>query len=438
MKKANLLLFCMASLVFFLNSCKKQTSTAPPVVVKKDGAFINLAHLNDLYTPVVFPDGTAASGIYIYSAYPDYHHVEATGEGFTCLDDVSRAALVYFRSEQFSSDTAIQKKAVQLIKFILAMQAGDGYFYNFLQTDGTINTGGMTSMAVQNWWSWRALQTLTETTPQVKTLDAGLGAAMDGAVNKIITNVKADLVPLPQTTESISGITIPKWLPAGSATDQAATLILGLVPYCKANNDPVIQNFIRKLADGILLMQEGTAGSFPYSLFLSVQNQWHAYGSDQSYALLLAGEFLNDTIYSSGAIEEISNFYPWLIANGYKSNMSLSFDTIQFQPLTENNFDQIAYGFRPMVFAAAEAYAYTGQHQYADIAGHLAAWFLGANQASANMYDSTTGRCFDALSAGAQVNLNSGAESTIEALLTMQVVQKYPAIQAAMYTYRKR
>jgi len=437
MKKAKLLLLCLASFVFFLNSCKKQTGTAPPVVVKKDSAFINLTHLNDLYIPVVFPDGTAASGVYIYSAYPDYQHVEAAGEGFTCLDDVARAALVYFRSDQFSSDTAIQKKAIQLIHFILAMQAGDGYFYNFLQTDGTINTGGMTSLAIQNWWSWRALQTLTETNLQVKTLDAVLGAAMDGAVNKIIANIKADLVSLPQTTESISGITVPKWLPAGSATDQAATLILGLVPYCKTNNDPVIQNYIKKLADGIVMMQEGNAGSFPFSLFLSTQNQWHAYGSDQSYALLLAGEFLNDTIYSSRALAEISNFYPWLIANGYKSNLSLSFDSIQYQPLIENDFDQIAYGFRPMVFAAAEAYAFTGQHQYADIAGHIAAWFLGANQASANMYDSTTGRCFDALSAGAQVNLNSGAESTVEALLTMQRVQKYPAVQAAMNTYMK-
>jgi hypothetical protein len=435
MKKAKWLLFFLVIPVFLLSSCKKQT--AGPAPVKKDSALINLGHLNDLYTPLVFPSGTQAAGVFIYSAYPDYHHVEASGEGFTCLDDVSRAALVYFRSDQFASDTAIQKKALNLIRFILEMQAGDGYFYNFFQTDGTINTTGTTSMAIQNWWSWRALQTLAETSTQVKALDSKLGSGMDLAVNRLIQNIKADLVNLPLTTEVVSGITVPKWLPAGSATDQAATLILGLISYCRSNNDPVIQTFIQKLADGIVMMQEGSAAAFPYSLFLSAQNQWHAYGSDQSYALLLTGEFLNDTSYTSKALAEINNFYPWLIANGYKSGISLSYDSVQFQPILEKDYDQIAYGFRPMVFAAAEAFALTGQNKYADIAGHLAAWFLGSNTASANMYDSTTGLCYDAISSAGNVNLNSGAESTIEALLTMQRVQKYPAIRTALYTYKK-
>jgi hypothetical protein len=202
-------------------------------------------------------------------------------------------------------------------------------------------------------------------------------------------------------------------------------------------NDPVILAFIQKLADGIVMMQEGSAAAFPYSMFLSAQNQWHAYASDQSYALLLTGEFLNDTSYTAKTLAEIGNFYPWLITNGYKASISLSYDSIQFQPILEKNYDQIAYGFRPMVFAATEAYVLTGQAKYADIAGHLAAWFLGANDATANMYDSTTGRCFDAISAPAQVNLNSGAESTIEALLTMQRVAKYPAVHTALYMYKK-
>src|SRR5450755_764560 len=232
-------------------------------------------------------------------------------------------------------------------------------------------------------------------------------------------------------------VIVPKWLPAGSATDQAATLILGLISYCRSNNDPVIQSFIQKLADGIVMMQEGNAAAFPYSLILSAQNQWHAYGSDQSYALLLAGEFLNDTSYTSKALAEINNFYPWLITNGYKSGITLSYDSVQFQPILEKDYDQIAYGFRPMVFAAAEAFALTGQNKYADIAGHLAAWFLGSNTASVNIYDSTTGLCCDAISSAGNVNLNSGAESTIEDLLTMQRVQKYPTIQAALYLHKK-
>jgi hypothetical protein len=438
MKEAKCL-FCFVILfAFFSNACKKQnTVSAPPVPVKKDTPFINLAHLNDLYTPVIFPDGSQSAGIFVYSAYPDYHHVEATGEGFTCVDDVSRAILVYLRSDQFGTDTAIQSKTFHLIKFLLSMQAGDGYFYNFFQSDGTINTTGVTSIATANWWSWRALQALTEAVPVVKGMDMNLGAGMDLAIGKIVSNIKSDLVNLPLSTEIISGITVPQWLPGGSSTDQAATLILGLIPYCRDHMDTVIQNYLRKLADGILMMQEGDANNFPYYLFLSAQNQWHAYGSDQSLALLGLGEFLNDTIYRTKALAEIDHFYSWLITNKYKSSISISYSNSQFQSILENDYDQIAYGFRPMVFASIEAYSITGLPQYADIAGHLAAWFLGNNIASVNMYDSTSGRCFDAISAGNQVNLNSGAESTIEALLTMQRVQKYPAVRTALNMYKK-
>ena len=52
--------------------------------------------------------------------------------------------------------------------------------------------------------------------------------------------------------------------------------------------------YVKKLADGIVLMQQGDATHIPYGAFLSWENTWHAYGNDQAYALLKAGMFLND------------------------------------------------------------------------------------------------------------------------------------------------
>jgi hypothetical protein len=239
------------------------------------------------------------------------------------------------------------------------------------------------------------------------------------------------------TTSIVSGITIPQWLPQGSATDQAATLILALLPYCTITNDNVIIDYIRKLADGIALMQQGDATHYPYSFFLSFENQWHAYGSDQAYALLLAGNFLHDSSYTRKGLAEVDDFYPWLLTNGFESAITLVNNNNLLQPLSEKSYDQIAYGFRPMVFAAIEAYNLTGQEKYADIAGHAAAWFFGNNNAHANMYSTTTGICYDAISTGDNVNLNSGAESTIEALLTLQRVENYPAVKAALTVYKK-
>ena len=42
------------------------------------------------------------------------------------------------------------------------------------------------------------------------------------------------------------------------------------------------------------------------------------------------------------------------------------------------------------------------------------------------MYDPETGRCFDGIGPEKEVNMNSGAESTIEALLILQAIQNHP------------
>jgi hypothetical protein len=422
---------------FILIACSYQCGN-PVMNQSKDPALINTHHLDYLYTPAHFSTGTNAAGIYIYAEAPDYHFVAASGEGFTCVDDVSRAALFYLRNKNFYTDTAVQRKAFTLIRFILEMQADNGYFYNFLLSDNLINKKGSTSTATPDWWSWRALQALTEAGPLIKNKDVSLSTKMDLAINKIITRIKSDLVSFPLTTKVVQGITVPQWLPAGSGTDQAATLILALIPYCSTTNDAVINDYIRKLANGIALMQQGDAMHFPYACFLSWENQWHAYGSDQAYALLRSGVFLNDLKYTTKALAEVDNFYPWLLQKGFKSSFAVTNTDTVIQSFDEKRFEQIAYGFRPMVFAAIEAYKLTGKDKYADIAGHLAAWFLGANELSTNMYSSATGRCYDAISSANNVNLNSGAESTIEALLTLQRVENYPAVKTALNKYKKQ
>ncbi len=439
MKKRILIVLCGLYVISLnLVACSKKTmASPPPVVVVVDTGLVNTAHLDKLYIPVLFPGNVNAAGIFIYSQYPDYHPVDASGEGFTCVDDVARAALVYLRSSKILSDTATQNKLYNLLQFIVQMQSGNGYFFNFLMSGNAINTTGPTSVNNANWWSWRALQALTEAGPIIKNINAPLFAKMNTAVNLLVNRIKVDLAGQPATTKVVMGITVPEWLPAGSGTDQSAVLMLGLINYSQSNNDSVITSYITKLADGIALMQQGDATHFPYDAFLSWENTWHAYGNLQSYALMIAGDFLKNNQYKVLAMEEVDNFYPWLLQNGYKSSFTISDSAGDDQILSQSSYDQIAYGIEPMVFAAAEAYRETGQAKYADMAGHLAAWFLGANDGGVIMYIKTTGVCYDGLSQGGQANLNSGAESTIEALLSMQKVESDPAIKAALNKYKK-
>jgi hypothetical protein len=205
---------------------------------------VNLNHLDYLYTPVTFPGGVQAAGVFIYAEAPNYQLTGAGNEGYTCVDDVARAVLVYLRSPKYNTDTAMQSKVYLLTRFMLEMQSPNGYFYNFILPGPQINTTGQTSVNAPEWWSWRALQALAEAGPVIKNKNPQLAVKVDESILKLVNAIKSGLVNIPQTTKIVSGITVPEWLPAGSGTDQAALLILGLIPFSTANNDALLTAYI--------------------------------------------------------------------------------------------------------------------------------------------------------------------------------------------------
>jgi hypothetical protein len=434
MKRGITILFFYFILIFPSACTKQNKKESSNPVIPGDIELVNTAHLERLTVPVVFQNGAKADAVYIYSNAPVYNPAYADGEGFTCVDDVARAAQFYLRSSQFPSDPAVRLKTHNLLRFIINMQSENGYFYNFLQTGNVINKTGITSVNQAKWWSWRALQALTEAGPTIKTSDPQLSGLVNQAVSKLVARIKSDLINLPKTTIDIKGIAIPQWLPEGA--DAGASLILGLIPYSKESGDTEIKEYIRKLADGLVMMQLGDASHFPYSCFLSSGNLWHAYGSDQAHALFQAGIFLNEATYVDKALAEVDNFYPWLLQNGLKYSFEVENINNTLTAKNVKEYEQIAYGVRPMVSAAIDAFEITKNEKYAVMAGRLSAWFLGNNIAGTAMYSATTGRCYDAINAGGLVNKNAGAESCIEALLTMQIVSKYPAVKTALNKYK--
>ena len=394
---------------------------APEIV---DSFAVNASHLDHLYIPVTFEDSTHAGAISIYAEAPDYHLMDAVGEGIACVDDISRAALFYGRSKNILSDTISSQKLFKLIQFILSMQSANGYFYNFVLTGGRINKEGKTSANTANWWSWRALQTLSELNPIIIKLDKVLSKKIDTSLALLLTKIKHDLLPLSMITKDVDGIKVPLWLPGGSASDQSAILILGLINYCTAHPDSDVKNYIRKLANGIAMLQSGNESNFPYFCFLSWENVWHAYGSDQAFAMLQAGEFLSDSTYIKKGIAEVEHFYPWLLRQNMLSSFNVHRERDSVVMSDQKQYPQIAYGIRPMIFASVAAYKVTKNKKFAILAEELAAWFTGRNVTKTIMYDMHTGRCFDGIQPANKVNRNAGAESTIEALLAMQEIQK--------------
>jgi hypothetical protein len=170
-------------------------------------------------------------------------------------------------------------------------------------------------------------------------------------------------------------------------------------------------------------LQKGTEEQFPHYAFMSWKNLWHAWGNSQSYALLKAGETLDKPEYTKAALREIDHFYPYLLENGFAEAFWIQKEGEQLVESKRNSFPQIAYGIRPMVWAALEAHQITEEEQYRELAHELASWLSGNNIVQTKMYQAETGRCFDGIISETTINNNSGAESTIESLLTLVRLQ---------------
>jgi hypothetical protein len=392
-------------ILFSFTGYQKELQTIPK---------INYAHLDYLYKEVTFSSGKKGGIIHIYSNYPDYSFDIEPKEGFACVDDATRALIV------FSKDKNRLDKVRKLTEFLLYMQNKNGWFNNFIWDDLSINTSYKTSIAIPSWWSWRALWALESALPMLKENKTPLAKNAEDAVDKLIANIEPYLNNLPIGTKTVRGIKVSTQLPFESATDQASILMVGLMLYYNRTQTPEILRLIRRLADGILVMQikEGVAKG----AFLSWENQWHAYGNLQSYALLKAGKLLKETKYTKAALLEINNFYPYLLADNFKANIEFEKIDKNIKIVKSNIFPQIAYGVRPIIYANVEAYKQTRELKYKINAQKWLAWFKGKNTALTAMYNQENGRCFDGILSETKVNKNAGAESTIEALLSIAAV----------------
>ena len=80
-------------------------------------------------------------------------------------------------------------------------------------------------------------------------------------------------------------------------------------------------------------------------------------------------------------------------------------------------------------------YKINNDAKYLTQAGQILAWYVGNNPAKQKIYDKTNGVCFDGITSSTNVNKNSGAESTLEALWAFQLAEKYPEILAESKKY---
>lgn len=394
-------------------------------------SFVNPHHLDHLYEERQF-SGKTIGFVYIYAEAPDYKYVEAVREGISCVDDVARAAVFYRLEYLKHQDKKTFNKIAALSRFLLYVQNQNGFYNNFIFADGSVNTVFRTSVAEPNWWSWRAVWALATVYDVIREKDTSLAGEMKLSMQRLISVATPPFLGERADT-SIHGFMIPKWLPAEGGADQAAVMVKALAKYFQLFQDSTVLPTLSALCDGILAMQVKDSTSEVYGVFLSWQNTWHGWGNNQSDALLDAYAVTKDERYRSAALLEISHFYPWLQKTGYLLGFVAKNEAGKVTVLNKEKYSQIAYDIRPMVFACLNAVNATGEKKYFDQALTYAGWFFGDNPLKQTMYSVKTGRCYDGISSEAVVNLNSGAESTIEALLSLSLIETFPGGYQALH-----
>jgi hypothetical protein len=315
------------------------------------------------------------------------------------------------------------------------MQSESGFFYNFLLPNGQINTTHQNSQPIANWWSWRAFWGLSELVLLRNAELADLQQQAKSAIEVLVQNT-ASICPNAGDTAIFDGVVLPKCLSEFGA-DQTSVLLLGLANFYQANPSDSLKNQVISLGDQLLAMQKGDATPPPYGAFLSWRNHWHGWGNTQAYALLRAGKALQHQPFVDAGLAEVRNFYPQVLKQGFLREFKLTKTDSLFSMQDVKQLPQIAYDISPMVLASAAAFELTQDEAFAKQTGQLATWFFGNNPAKKAMYDPSTGRCLDGINSPTELNQNSGAESTIEALLALQAVEKVSGAKAELESFLK-
>lgn len=380
---------------------------------------VNLDHLRHLTQPVTIDD-TEMALVHIYSEYPEYDWVDDADEGLSAVDDVARAAVVYLWEYERTGDPELLELARRSLEFVRYMQLPNGFFYNFVFNDeGFINRQGGTSFASLGWWAMRALWALGEGVRVFDLVDPDYANQLAEAYQRTEEALGSTLGNYGDYLD-VHGFQVPAWIPS-SEPDIAGVGLLGLSAYYRARPNETTAEIITKIANGLAEYRLGTHSEYPFGMHPARSNSpgfWHNWGAHVPHALVEAGMALDRQDWIDSAAEEANSFLL----------RQLAFEPFRHVGVVPYRLEQIAYGTNMLVQAYAALYEATGDEQYARYAGLAGSWYFGNNMAGTQMYDPETGRTFDGINGPTfyRVNRNSGAESTIEGLMSMIALANLP------------
>ncbi len=359
-------------------------------------------------------EGRLVEYIHIYADAPDYRPVEASGEGITCVDDVARSVVLMCELYRHSGADSLLPHIRHMINFLKLMQADDGQFYNFLGRDHRINRTGITSVKSFGFWAARAVWAIGKAYHALPPSDYPL---LDTLWERSYRQIEQMLAVYPKTVR-YDDQDYPAYLVQTYSSDASAELLLGMLAYWEFRPDSGLQRDIEKIVEGIFIMSDTTGDGYCY-FETYPGGEWHAWGASELQAIGLAARLLNRTDWRDRLLRDYVPFTLAWIAGRYPA----------FYRRIDHSwrvFPQIAYTIRPQVYGLIQLADWIPDGRI--WAGLCLGWFFKLNPTGTDMVDWTHGRVYDGIESRHQVNRNSGAESTIEGLMALLVLNDYPEL----------
>jgi multiple sugar transport system substrate-binding protein len=410
------IMLTLIALASILVGCRQETKAVAATRGPSPLA-VRLDHLRHLGLNAIVK-GRPVRVVSLYAEAPDYRLVGSPArdgfEGIASVDDAARAAVVYLRDYEVSGDVRSRDEALGLLAFITAMEQGDGEFVNFIDSAGRLNVNAPSSRKSMSYWAARSIWALGEAVRVLGPRDSTALPGMRPTLNRAISRMGREI----DAGHLIGGST--------TATSEA---LLGLLALQQAEPSTPLASLGVRTADLIAAHSAGTMRTAPWGAHVDTGDAaWHAWGSRAPQALAMASFVLGRPGYATAARTEADGLWGRFLLAGRIPSTVATDGGVTWYP-------QIAYGVGSVVDGYLALAETSNDPRYAVLAGLAASWFLDANPARLNMYDEKTGRTFDGIDGPTplRVNRNSGAESTIEALLALQRVTSDP--DAAQYLH---
>ena len=355
------------------------------------------------------------------------------GQGAYDADDISRAAVVYLQHWVQFGDQHSRDEAYQLLRGLTYLQTASGpnagNVVLWMQPDGSLNPtptpadSPNPSDSGASYWLARTIWALGDGYADFRGTDPAFAAflqqRLDLAIGALDREVADQLRAVPALERAararvadhrrcrcqFGGRARPGGLRPGGRRRRARTALA-------------------ELADGIADMGSGTASTWPYGAILpsaTSRSEWHPWAAQMPTALAAAATALHQPGLLSAAVADTAVFTPHLLTATGPDNL--------WGPAPVDS-SQIAYGAGARVLALLAVATATHSSGLRQLAGIAAGWFFGQNPAGIATYNPATGATDDGINANGTVNLNSGAESTIFGLLTMEALDANPDVAA--------